>query len=315
MISLVFDRVVLLKRKKAVWSTLFTVGLLVLTPFKINVFADKPTVPTITEQQRFNVRLHRLQGHTSLVPRKVDDVIKSLSDTVTIRFDCPESTRVSKVTISITTRQIKWDKKLTINERKVQIPADAVGYYIWHPISMIKQGEKIINANNFIMFDPDVTDRQGKNSLFGPFADEALLYHEFLHGQLLIDTMTEKDWRYKVCDCVFDLSPQDVDHEQVPELVYAYLQNLAALNEKVYTIDIPPQSPEDSNGRFEVVIVDAGILDNKENWEAISFYPERSNVEPASFAVQIKDGKIVATGRLIDKRNKGFVIVQFAPRE
>ncbi|MFQ5825016.1 MAG: hypothetical protein ACE5JB_13260, partial [bacterium] len=191
----------------------------------------------------------------------------------------------------------------------------AVGYYLWHPIINIEHEEKIITANNFIMLDPKVTDWQERKPLFRPLADEALLYHELLHGQLLIDAVSIKDWKDEVCNCNFDLSPRDADHEQIPELVYTYLQNLAALDEKVYTVTIPPQPAKDSNGNFEIAIVDASILDIKENWEAIPYYSEKYNVDPESFDVQIKEGKIVLIGKLINKTNKGFVIVCFNPQK
>ncbi|MFQ5752769.1 MAG: hypothetical protein ACE5HI_12300 [bacterium] len=276
-------------------------------------YTDEPKDPPLTEHLIFNARLHRLQTHKAQLPTTVDDVIKSLTEMVEVTFDCPQGARVNKVTVNIHTKQIKWDKNLTIHEKKVEIPANAVGYYIWHPTIDMARGEKTIKANNFIMFDPNITERQERNPLLSLLADEALLFHEFLHGQLLIDAMSEKEWQDRICDCTFDFSPQDAYHEQIPELVLRYLQNLAALDVRVYAVNAPAQPAAESGGAFEVVIADARILENQEHWRALSYYPELSNVDPASFNVRIRKGKIVATGKLIDKSHKGFVIVYFAP--
>jgi hypothetical protein len=167
-------------------------------------------------------------------------------------------------------------------------------------------------ANNFIMLNSDTTTQREMNSFTGPLVSEAVLYHEFLHGQLLIDAMFEKAWRDKACNCDFDLEAADANHEQIPEIALAYLENLAALEKKIYIVHVPPGAENDSTGYFEVVIAAASILGKKTKWE--SYCPERSNVEPSSFHIRIKDGKVVASGKLIDSTKKGLVLVYFTPQ-
>jgi hypothetical protein len=232
--------------------------------------ADEPKEPTMAEQLHFKTMRDSLQRHWTLYPQKIDDAIKTLSDSIAIAFDCPETTRVRSVIIKITTRLIKWDKDLLINEKRISPPPDAAGYYIWHPTVIISNGEKHITADNLIMFDSSFTEHQ-VNTTLRPLAEESMLYHELLHGQLLINAMYEQAWRDKVCGCYFDLGPGDAEHERIPELVHIYLKHLAALDEKVYAIHIPSQFAKDPEGNFEIVLGAARILRNKMRWE--SYHP------------------------------------------
>lgn len=276
------------------------------------IFADEPKAPTMAEKQNFVAQFDKLQSHVVLFPKNLDEAIKSLTDSVTFTFDCPETAKVRQVSIRIATRQIKWDADLSVNNEKVGIPPRAAAYYIWQPKIIIKNREKQVVANNFIMLNSDTTTQRERNSLIGPLVDEAVLYHEFLHGQLLMDAMLEKTWRAKACNCDFDLDPADANHEQIPELAFAYLENLAALEKQIYAVHIPPVAENDSTGDFEVVIAAASILAKRTKWD--SYCPERSNVEPASFHIRIKDKKVVASGKLIDKTKKGLVLVYFTPQ-
>ncbi|MCI0693034.1 hypothetical protein L0337_13640 [candidate division KSB1 bacterium] len=275
-------------------------------------FADEPKPPTLAERQNFQTQLDKLQSHVVLFPQNLDEAIKSLTDSVTFTFDCPETTKVRQVSVRITTRQIKWDTELRVNNEKVGIPPNAAAYYIWQPKIIIKNREKHVVANNFIMLDSDTTTQREMNPLIAPLVSEAVLYHEILHGQLLINAMLEKAWRDKACNCDFDLGPADASHEQIPELVLAYLESLAALAKQIYAVHVPPQAENDSTGYFEVVIAAASMLATRTKWE--SYCPEGSNVEPASFHIRIKDEKVVASGKLIDKTKKGLVLVYFTPQ-
>jgi hypothetical protein len=290
----------------------FNIGLSFAGPWESTTFTDEPRAPTTAEQQRFKARLDSLRAHSALHPHKLDEVVTSFTDSITLAFDCPETAKVRTVRIKITTRQIQWDEALIVNGKKIEIPHNTAGYYIWHPKIVIRKREKHFTADNLIMLDFSLSDRQAKNPL-GPLADESVLYHEFLHGQLLIEAMSEKEWRDDACDCNLDLNAADGDHKRIPELVYAYLENLASLDERVYAVYIPPLAAKDDQGNFEVVLGKAGKTGRKQTWG--SYYPERSNVDPASFDIRIKDKKIVAMGRLIDKNNKGIVLIHFVPQK
>ena len=307
----------ILKRKLfGIVSLIIPFAFLILSPM---VLADEPTEPSEIEKQNFKAKLDRIENHSSQLPKggEVNDVIKSLTSTVTKTIDCPKDATLREVTVNITTKHIKWDPKLTIEGKKVPLPANRIGHYIWNTPYEIKGKEKTVTATNYIMLDPKVSDPQEKNPPFGPMADEGLLYHEFLHGQLLINAMsTDKTWKKKVCNCNFDLGPMDKDHKQITDFVNTYLQNLAGLDTKVHTVRPSAQKAKDATGRFEVIIAEESILGDKKEWSAEPYFPDGSNVEVTGkngLNIVIKDGKIIAKGKLIDPSKPGFFLVHIDP--
>lgn len=293
-------------------GTIFILSLPLSRALDFKACADEPKAPAPAERQNFQTQLDKLQSHFALFPKSLDEAIKSLTDSVSFTFDCPETAKVRQISIRITTRQIMWDTALSVNNEKIVFAPRAAAYYLWQPKIIIKNREKHVVANNFIMLNSDTTTQRERNSLIGPLVSEAVLYHEFLHGQLLIDAMLEQAWRAKACNCNFDLGPADANHEQIPEIALAYLENLTALEKQIYAVHVPPVAEKDSTGDFEVVIAAASILAKRTKWD--SYCPEGSNVEPASFHIRIKDEKVVAGGRQIDRTKKGLVLVYFTPQ-
>ena len=279
-----------------IFTFLFNVGLV-----------EKPQKPTIIERLEFNGRLRSLRIHDALLPRKVDDVIRSFKDTVRVSYDCPKGSKFKRVYINVTTRHIKWDRNLSVGEEQFHVPRRTVGYYIWQPTIIMKEGEKRIYANNFIMFTLETAGKQMSST---PLVDEALFYHELLHGQLLFDAMKKKKWRKKVCDGDFDMGPSDSNHKRIPGLVQNYLRRVAAITKDVCAVSIPPQRASPT-AFFEIQIASTDILKNKKKWQAMTYYPNGSNVDPNSFVIEPKGTKVIASGKLIDKNQKGFVLVHF----
>lgn len=269
-------------------------------------FVEKPQKPTIIERLEFNGRLRSLGIREDLLPRRIDDVIRSFKDTVRISYDCPKGSKFRKVYINVTTRHIKWDRNLSVGEEQFHVPGGTVGYYIWRPLIIMQREEKRVYANNFIMFDRDITRERQRNSI--PLLDEAIFFHELLHGQLLLDAMKKKKWRKKTCDGNFDMGPSDSNHKRIPGLVQNYLRRAAAITEDVCAVSISPQRAS-STAYFEIQIANADIIENKKKWQAITYYPNGSNVEPNSFTIRPKGTKLIASGKLIDKNQKGFVLV------
>lgn len=281
---------------------------LILTLLFNTGLVEKPQKPTIIERLEFNGRLRSLRKHGDLLPHKVNDVIRSFKDTVRVSYGCPKGSKFKKVYINVTTKHIKWDRSLVVNDEQLHVPPGTVGYFIWHPNIIMQREEKRVYANNFIMFDLHIARQEHRNST--PLVDEALFYHELLHGQLLLDAMKKKKWRKKVCDGDFDMGPSDSNHKRIPEFVQNYIRRVAAITADVCAVSISPQQASPT-AFFEIQIANTDILENKKKWEAFTYYPNGSNVDPNSFTIQPKGTKVMASGKLIDKNQKGFVLVHF----
>ncbi|MFQ5675000.1 MAG: hypothetical protein ACE5G1_03815 [bacterium] len=273
----------------------------------------KPAPPTLVEKWEFAEKLKRLAGQSEFLPKQVGHILKNLQDSLVVQFDCPKGMRVRRVAIVVKTRQIAWQKTVTIDEKPMQIPSGAVGYFIWHPVIAIGLDTMTVRSENFIMIAPTTPDGLSNRGR-SPLPDEAVVYHELLHGELVLEAMTTRQWRTKACNGEFDLNSRDDQHALIPKFVNQYLQNLAALDDNVDVVKIEPPTDTRPDGRFQVQLRRMASLKSWQKWRTVFYYPDNSNVDPESFAVQVNHDKVIATGKLIDKSRAGFALVHFIPQ-
>lgn len=276
--------------------------------------ADEPQPAAGQEKTDFDTVLDRLKNNGGAAPHAVDDAVDSLSMTVTKTIDCPGTAQLDSVEISITTQQIAFDPNLTIDGKAVPLPRPRAGYYVWRTHSEAADGKKTVTATNYVMLDPKVMNARETNPL-GMLANEGLLYHELLHGQLLIDAMDgNADWRLAVCNCTFDLAPSENDtHATIPTEVEGYLTDRAGEDVRVGVGDVAPETAAE-DGCFAVPVADVADFPDKEQVDLVSWYSDRDpNIDPSSLMLETKDGELVLTGCLVDKEKRGFVFVLLDP--
>ena len=178
-------------------------------------FADY-VMPTPQEQQLYN-RL--LANFTKLNVQKMDvsTVLESFSAPITISFPCNTNDLNSNVTAVIRTKLAKFDNNLGHHEGTT-----TGGIYTWQ-CSITSSGGKItINCQNELMLNSDaILASAERNPKIKQVEDLVILYHELLHGQLMINAMSSSDtWHNNACN----KTPQD-------ELDYSYTD----ANHKVIT--------------------------------------------------------------------------------
>jgi hypothetical protein len=234
------------------------------------------------------------------MPVPVDDVIASFTQPWTKVFDCPPGSKMTKVTVNVTTRLVAWDPALA--------EKDSEGTYHWGLDWQWVGTEKTITATNWVMLDPRVTQRDENNEPEGPRADEGLLYHELLHGQLLIDAMKTPAWLAKACNCEIDDGPADWKHAQIPGHVDGYLGKRAeGQADEVKTVEPDPQRA-DSRGNFDI---DLGPTEQIA-WERYyTLEPTGgSNVDEGSITVGVVGGHFHVKGKLIDNTREGKFLIR-----
>ena len=90
------------------------------------------------------------------------------------------------------------------------------------------------------MFDSSLVGDDENSPPIGPMANEGLMYHEFLHGQLLLNAMDTEPWKQKVCQCTFDIAPADSAHAVIPGLVDGYYTGRAPTAD-ITVVELPAQ--------------------------------------------------------------------------
>jgi hypothetical protein len=287
--------------------------LVALFALPIRTFSqDEPPSPTPLEREALESKLAIIIKHQGLLPYPVDDVIRSLTDTLLIRFECSKGYRVENVEIKITTKQIRWSRRVQVGDEIHEHPADVAGFYVWRPTAHIKNNRKRIIADNWVMVDTSSTFLHG---LPLPFPEATILYHELLHGQLQIDALYQEAWRRQSCVCYFDTEATDGEHLRIPEFTKGYLRNLAGDFPDIYSIDVPLQEQPGDGGKFVLDVTDLLSLEENRVWQTIYYYPEGANVMPPTFRIDVEDERVLARGMLVDQTKAGFLLVYIKPHQ
>ncbi|QLH08288.1 hypothetical protein [Candidatus Nitrosotenuis sp. DW1] len=179
-------------------------------------FADY-VEPTAQEQQLYN-RL--LADFTKLSVQKTDvsKVLESFSSPITISFPCDSDDLNSHVTAAVKTKLAKFDNSLSHEGTTTG------GIYSWK-CSITSSGGKItISCENELMINSDaILASTERNQKIKQVEDLVILYHELLHGQLMIDAMNSSEtWHNNVCNKTpqdnLDYSYTDANHKVITPL-------------------------------------------------------------------------------------------------
>jgi hypothetical protein len=235
--------------------------------------------PNEIEQDVFAAKLARIKAHSSSIPagRQVNDMIRSLEQPLRHEINC-EGEPARKVVVNINSQLNHWNQNIVTQK----IGPGAIGACLadcTHTVFI--DNVKTVNLTFHIMLDPRISVPDEAGTSFDQLFDETLLYHELLHGQLLInDIKNDNDWQAKICDCTFDMAPLDPNHETIYPWEQYYLETIAGGDPNILVKRIPRQTAEDANGNFDI---DLGKVDNLLPPGKIFFsyqfrYPQGSNM-------------------------------------
>lgn len=301
--------------KRLVFCLVIVFGLTISLIFSSLVLAldpPNPQNPTDEEKNLFNTKLNRLNVDIGkdLVSHQVNDVINSFPPgKFTTQVDCPNGSDVDRVEITVTTELIKWDP----DAAKKLGDRTAMAYF-WNYEVKTEDKVKKVTCRNFLMIDPVQAKNQEKDT-FGQILDEALFYHEMLHGQLLIDAMkNDAKWKEKICKCKFDIGPSDKEHKVIPDLESQFRQKLGDDRDYEIVEKRLITTADKKTGKFEVEIGDMKELKGKKKITYEPYVPPGGNVEGVTFEFPSGEtGKIKLKGKLIDKKKEGKVEAYIDP--
>lgn len=174
--------------------------------------------PSAEERRWMSTLLERLGRNASGMPIPVTNTVNSLTKTISWKIPCARGTRLREVEVVINTEHVAWDPRLTSRSR-------STGLYYWGVTSRSVGGFAKIIADNWLMIDANYINRHDRKGGKGVLEGEALLYHELLHGELMILAMGTSEWQRKACNMVIDLERHDQDHGDINPAVDMYVSH------------------------------------------------------------------------------------------
>jgi hypothetical protein len=257
-----------------------------------------------TQEQDLYSSLRAEFEKLSISKRDVSDALDSFSEPIIIAFPCDAGSLYNNVEASIQTKLAKFDDSLSHTEGAI-----TGGIYVWKCNITISGGKMTINCNNELMLNSAALLKSSeKDPEVKKVEDLVILYHELLHGQLMIEAIKSNDsWRDNTCNNPInedlDYSYTDADHAIITPLQTEFASRL--IKEIGGTFQVEEITPEEtSSGSFSKRI---GSL-----YDYPAYVKNGINISARSYNVaqiQIASDKndIIISGILNDKTRNGIV--------
>lgn len=256
--------------------------------------------PNSKDQTLFENLLDQFEK-ADVVKKDVTDVVQTFGKPLVLSFPCNPSDSNNFVVAVITTRLAKF------NDTPVHEDQVIGGTYTWDCLVTTEAGKVTLQCNNEMTLNSNLLNNgSGVNPQIHQVENEVVLYHELLHGQLMIDAIKSSGaWRHEICNRTpqeaVDYSYADPDHVLINPLQSQFAAEL--MEEKggeVITKYVLPN--ETSNGAFETTVF------------KMSDYPQfRNGGEVTLRAVNINDTQfgtsnnvVFLKGNLVNKTDPGI---------
>ncbi len=246
------------------------------------------------------------------LPEGVGEVVQSLSEPLTFSFECPQGSAVDHVAVTITTTLKAWDPA-AVEASASEGRGSESGAYLWNGFIRTGNNETTMEFSNALLFDPRaLAEPEGP---LDALSNQTLVYHELLHGQLLINAMKRSgDWRESACAGDGpNLDAADADHARIPALEQTLAQTLAENAQDVFALAVSPEEA-DEEGNFSVALGSAEVLLGGSRSVGVRFlFDTGSNVLGDEAEVALEGGELVVKGKLADPARAGFVLLELEP--
>jgi len=256
--------------------------------------------PSSQEIDLFNSLLDQFEKLD--VPIKdVSDVIRTFQQPLIVSFPCNANDTNNFVVTVVSTRLTKFDQTI--------VHQDIVtgGVYTWDCRITTEDGKITIQCNNELRLNPELlSNGTGLDPRVHQIENLVILYHELLHGQLMIDAIkSSPTWREEVCNKpingTIDYLFADPNHKNINPLQTLFASELVDLDGgKMITKEIMPQ--ETQNGMFSVEVINLSNYPQFGNEAEVNL--RGSNIQNTKFSSAGTD--VFLTGNLLNKTQSGI---------
>ncbi|MGI0068910.1 MAG: hypothetical protein ACREAN_01495 [Nitrosopumilaceae archaeon] len=255
--------------------------------------------PSSQEVDLFNSLLDQFEKLD--VPMKdVSDVIRTFQQPLIVSFACNANDTNNFVVTVVSTKLAKFDQTI--------IHQDFVtgGVYTWNCYITTEGGKITIQCNNELRLNPELlSNGTGLDPRVHQIENLVILYHELLHGQLMIDAIKSSSaWRQEVCNKpvngTIDYSFADPNHKNINPLQTLFASELVELDGgKMITNEITPQ--ETQNGAFSITILNLANYPQFANGAEVNL--RGANIQNTKFSSA--GSTVFLTGNLVNKTQSG----------
>ena len=268
----------------------------------VPVFGDY-VAPTKQEQELYNKLLAEFEK-LDIEKKDVSDVLKTFKEQLVVSFPCDSTDLNDLVVTVVKTRLAKFDET-EVHEGGVTTG----GTYSWQCTVTTSEGKITMDCDNEIRLNPvNLTQDAERDPRIKKAENLVILYHELLHGQLMIDAITSSDtWRDDVCnkppEGKIDYSYSDKDHKIINPLQTEFIHQLIDRAGGIMIVDeIKPE--ETNDGAFTKKM---GSLNDYPEYikSGIHVTLRASNLINTEFSSPNSD--IVLSGNLANKTQSGIV--------
>lgn len=302
-----------------------TIIYMLLFSASIPVYAShvKRTEPTADEKRLFDKIFERLEKHDRLIETKIDDIKNTLSESTKIFFSCRgmSGRAVESVTIDVSTQFVSFDEKVAGQH----VGGVLGGMYVWDCKAVKTSYTLTIECKNILMLNPSFMAREetetNEKKIISMAENEVMLYHEFLHGQLLINAMKDSSdsegWRKDACRFfagngnVIDYSPSDAEHRIIAGMEMKFLSTLIEQNDGILMVKVIDKRTGTTTfteiiARFEELgnLADLGFF----------VFARTINLDEAEVLVSTEMGTVSVSAVLHDPQKDGVVRMFIMPK-
>ncbi|MBI5378485.1 MAG: hypothetical protein HZA82_07680 [Thaumarchaeota archaeon] len=192
----------------------------------IPVFGDYYIPPTKQEQDLYKKLLAEYEK-LDVQKKDVSDVLGTFEKPLVISFPCG-STDVNELVVSvIKTKLARFTEDPSHEEGVI-----TGGTYTWKCTVTTSEGKITMNCDNELKINSDFLTQDGeRDQRIKKVENQIVVYHELLHGQLMIDAMKSSEkWRNDVCnkppDEKIDYSYSDKNHKIINPLQQEFAAQL-----------------------------------------------------------------------------------------
>ena len=258
--------------------------------------------PTKQENDLYNKLLAEFQK-LDVEKKDVSYVLKTFEKPLIISFPCDNNDLNQLVVNVVKTKLAKFDES-QLHEGGVVLG----GTYTWQCTVTTSEGKITMDCNNELRLNPNVlTQDSQRDSRIQKVENLVILYHELLHGQLMIDAIKSSEkWRDDICNKPpqdkVDYSYSDKDHKIINPLQTDFAAQL--IKEYGGIMIVNEITPEETNDG--VFTKKFGNLSDYPQYQESGIHVTLRGYNLANTQFSSPNSDIMLSGNLLNKTQSGI---------